>query len=33
MGPVYAISRGTLVALGEVSEGAFNPRRIFNLAR
>ena len=30
-GPVYATSRGALVALGEVSEGAFQPRRIFNL--
>jgi tRNA pseudouridine55 synthase len=30
-GTVYAISRGTLVALGEVSKGEFKPRRIFNL--
>jgi tRNA pseudouridine55 synthase len=31
-GPVYAVSRGTLVALGEVCQGEFRPRRIFNLA-
>jgi tRNA pseudouridine55 synthase len=30
-GTVYATSRGTLVALGEVSEGELKPRRIFNL--
>lgn len=30
-GTVYAISRGTLVALGEVSKGELKPRRIFNL--
>ena len=30
-GTVYAISRGTLVALGEVSKGELRPRRIFNL--
>jgi len=30
-GPVYAMSRGTLVALGEVSKGELMPRRIFNL--
>ena len=30
-GTVYAISRGTLVALGEVSKGELTPRRIFNL--
>jgi tRNA pseudouridine55 synthase len=30
-GPVYATSRGTLVAIGEVSQGEFKPRRIFNL--
>lgn len=32
-GPVYAVSRGTLVALGEVSQGELKPRRIFNLSR
>jgi len=32
-GPAYAISRGTLVALGEVSQGELKPRRIFNLSR
>jgi tRNA pseudouridine55 synthase len=32
-GPVYAVSRGTLVALGEVSQGELRPRRIFNLSR
>ena len=30
-GPVYAISKGALVALGEVKQGEFRPRRIFNL--
>jgi tRNA pseudouridine55 synthase len=30
-GPVYAMSRGMLVALGEVSKGELKPRRIFNL--
>jgi tRNA pseudouridine55 synthase len=30
-GPVYAVSKGGLVALGEVSQGQFRPRRIFNL--
>ena len=30
-GPVYAISKGALVALGEVEQGEFRPRRIFNL--
>jgi tRNA pseudouridine55 synthase len=30
-GTVYAMSRGTLVALGEVSKGELKPRRIFNL--
>ena len=30
-GPVYAISKGALVALGEVAQGEFRPRRIFNL--
>ena len=32
-GPVYAMSRGALVALGEMSQGEFKPRRIFNLPR
>lgn len=31
-GPVYAVSKGELVALGEVQEGEFRPRRIFNLS-
>jgi tRNA pseudouridine55 synthase len=31
-GAAYAISRGTLVALGEVSQGELKPRRIFNLS-
>jgi tRNA pseudouridine55 synthase len=30
-GPVYAVSRGALVALGEVAQGELRPRRIFNL--
>lgn len=30
-GPVYAVSKGSLVALGEVERGEFKPRRIFNL--
>jgi tRNA pseudouridine55 synthase len=30
-GAAYAISRGTLIALGEVSQGELKPRRIFNL--
>ncbi|MCJ7788355.1 MAG: tRNA pseudouridine(55) synthase TruB [Methyloceanibacter sp.] len=30
-GTVYATSRGTIVAVGEVEKGALNPRRIFNL--
>ena len=30
-GTVYATTRGTLVAVGEVSEGELKPRRIFNL--
>lgn len=29
-GPVYAVSKGALVALGEVAQGKFRPRRIFN---
>jgi tRNA pseudouridine55 synthase len=32
-GTVYATTRGTLVAVGEVSEGEFKPKRIFNLPR
>jgi tRNA pseudouridine55 synthase len=30
-GTVYATSRGTLIAVAEVSEGELKPRRIFNL--
>jgi tRNA pseudouridine55 synthase len=30
-GPVYATSRGTLVAVGEISQGEFRPTRVFNL--
>lgn len=30
-GPVYAVSRGALVAVGEVAQGELRPRRIFNL--
>ena len=30
-GPVYAVSKGALVALGEVENGEFRPRRIFIL--
>jgi tRNA pseudouridine55 synthase len=30
-GPAYAVSGGIPVALGEVEQGAFNPRRVFNL--
>jgi len=30
-GPVYATSRGTLVALGEVKSGELWPKRVFNL--
>ena len=30
-GTIYAMARGTLVAVGEVSEGELKPRRIFNL--
>jgi tRNA pseudouridine55 synthase len=29
-GPVYATSRGTLVALGEVKRGELRPKRVFN---
>ena len=32
-GTVYATSRGTLVAVGEVSRGELRPKRIFNLPR
>jgi tRNA pseudouridine55 synthase len=32
-GPVYATSRGKLVALGEMKQGELRPRRIFNLPR
>jgi len=31
-GPAYAIFGGLPIALGEVDQGAFNPRRVFNLA-
>jgi len=31
-GPVYAMCRGTAVALGEVHQGAFHPTRVFNLS-
>lgn len=30
-GPVYAVSKGSLVALGEVAQGEFRPSRVFNL--
>ena len=30
-GPVYAMSRGTLVAVGEVCHGELRPKRVFNL--
>lgn len=30
-GPVYATSRGTLVAVGEISQGELRPTRVFNL--
>jgi tRNA pseudouridine55 synthase len=32
-GPIYALSKGALVAIGEVSQGEFKPKRIFNLVR
>jgi tRNA pseudouridine55 synthase len=32
-GPIYAISKGALIAIGEVSQGEFKPKRIFNLSR
>ncbi|MEO0619052.1 MAG: tRNA pseudouridine(55) synthase TruB [Pseudomonadota bacterium] len=31
-GPVYALSRGTLIALGEIHHGEMRPTRVFNLA-
>jgi tRNA pseudouridine55 synthase len=31
-GPAYAVFDGVPVALGEVEKGAFNPKRVFNLA-
>ncbi len=31
-GPVYAMSRGSLVALGEVQQGQLKPTRVFNLS-
>jgi tRNA pseudouridine55 synthase len=31
-GPAYAVFGGLPVALGEVDKGAFNPKRVFNLA-
>lgn len=31
-GPAYAIFGGLPIALGEVDQGAFNPRRVFNLS-
>jgi hypothetical protein len=31
-GHAYALSDGKLVALGEVEQGAFCPRRVFNLS-
>jgi len=30
-GPVYATSKGLLVALGEVEKGTLRPTRVFNL--
>ncbi len=30
-GPVYATSKGRLIALGELSKGALHPTRVFNL--
>ncbi len=30
-GPVYATSRGTLVAVGEINQGELRPTRVFNL--
>jgi tRNA pseudouridine55 synthase len=31
-GPVYAVSKGRLVALAEVDRGTLRPTRVFNLA-
>ena len=31
-GPAYAIFGGLPIALGEVDQGAFNPKRVFNLS-
>jgi tRNA pseudouridine55 synthase len=31
-GPAYAVTGGVPVALGEVDQGAFNPKRVFNLS-
>jgi tRNA pseudouridine55 synthase len=31
-GPAYAVTGGIPVALGEVDQGAFNPKRVFNLS-
>ena len=31
-GPVYATSRGTLVAVGEIRQGELHPMRVFNLS-
>jgi tRNA pseudouridine55 synthase len=30
-GSVYALSRGQLIAVGEMTQGEFRPKRIFNL--
>ena len=30
-GPVYATSRGMLVAVGEIRQGELHPMRVFNL--
>ena len=30
-GPVYATSRGVLVALGEIRHGELHPKRVFNI--
>ena len=31
--PVYAMSKGRLIALGEISKGALHPTRVFNFAK
>jgi tRNA pseudouridine55 synthase len=31
-GPAYAVSRGLLIALGEIEKGALHPTRVFNFA-